>query len=75
MIRLALTAIALLSIAGSAAAASAPRASEMEPATGTIATGVSVLVDDGTCPAGQIKQVTGGDTKRGVARTRRCVRR
>ncbi len=48
-----------------------PRPSAMEPAAGTIATGISVLVDDGTCPAGQIKQVTGGDIKRGVARIRR----
>jgi hypothetical protein len=40
-----------------------------------------VLVDDGSCPAGQIKLVTGGSdrsyygagTRPGAARTGRCV--
>ncbi len=73
--RLALALCALVAALGPAVAASTPRASDLEPAAGTIATGISVLVDDGTCPAGQIKQITGGDTKRGVARVRRCVRR
>ena len=75
MTRAAIFVLAVLSTALPVAAASIPRASEMEPAAGTIATGISVLVDDGTCPSGQIKQVTGGDTKRGVPRVRRCVRR
>ena len=75
MMRLALALCALVVAAVPATAALTPRGSAMEPAAGTIATGVSVLVDDGTCPAGQIKQITGGDTKRGVARVRRCVRR
>ncbi len=38
--------------------------------------GQRVLVDDGTCPAGQIKQVLGAKmTETGVARTRSCVAR
>ena len=38
--------------------------------------GQRVLVDDGTCPAGQIKQVLGAKmTPTGVARTRTCVSR
>jgi hypothetical protein len=38
--------------------------------------GQRVLVDDGTCPAGQIKEVRGAKmTENGVARTRSCVPR
>jgi hypothetical protein len=34
-----------------------------------------LLVDDGTCPAGQIKEVTGGRINERVQRTRRCIPR
>jgi hypothetical protein len=44
-----------------------------EPGKGKIATGARVLVDDGTCPKGQIKEVTGGSGDAG--RTRRCIAR
>jgi hypothetical protein len=38
--------------------------------------GQRVLVDDGSCPAGQIKQVTGSKlTTAGVMRTSACVAR
>jgi hypothetical protein len=38
--------------------------------------GQRVLVDDGSCPAGQIKEVTGVKlTTTGVARARKCVPR
>jgi hypothetical protein len=38
--------------------------------------GQRVMVDDGSCPAGQIKEVTGVKlTTSGVARARRCVPR
>ncbi|WP_407146558.1 DUF6719 family protein [Bradyrhizobium sp. ORS 86] len=38
--------------------------------------GQRVLVDDGSCPSGQIKQVTGAQLKEtGVVRTRTCVPR
>jgi len=38
--------------------------------------GQRVLVDDGTCPAGQVKEVRGAKmTETGVARTRTCVPR
>ncbi|MBR0692884.1 hypothetical protein JQ553_06600 [Bradyrhizobium lablabi] len=38
--------------------------------------GQRVWVDDGTCPAGQIKQVVGSQlTQSGVLRTRTCVQR
>ena len=38
--------------------------------------GQRVMVDDGSCPAGQIKEVTGVKlTTSGVSRARRCVPR
>ncbi|RZJ19864.1 MAG: hypothetical protein EOO54_14445 [Haliea sp.] len=37
--------------------------------------GRSVYVDDGTCPAGEIKQVTGGNRDKGIARRVQCVKR
>ncbi|MGE0279593.1 MAG: DUF6719 family protein [Rhizobiaceae bacterium] len=39
----------------------------------TLAAGNMVLVDDGSCPEGQIKQVAGGGS--GMARKRDCVAR
>ena len=38
--------------------------------------GQKVMVDDGSCPAGQIKEVQGAQmTASGVSRTRKCVPR
>jgi hypothetical protein len=38
--------------------------------------GQRIMVDDGSCPAGQIKEVTGVKlTTSGIARARRCVPR
>jgi hypothetical protein len=38
--------------------------------------GQRVMVDDGSCPAGQIKEVMGSQmTTSGVLRTRKCVQR
>ena len=45
---------------------------KMEPPAGTLPAGQKVLVDDGSCPAGQIKQVTGAPS-RGAERKRECV--
>ncbi|WMS43231.1 hypothetical protein RDV64_02180 [Acuticoccus sp. MNP-M23] len=42
-----------------------------EPAAGTLATGEKVLVDDGSCPTGLVKEVTGSVP--GVPRQRECV--
>jgi hypothetical protein len=47
---------AILSTAGAAGAATL----KQEPPEGALRAGQKVLVDDGTCPPGQIKQVTGG---------------
>jgi hypothetical protein len=51
-----------------------------EPPLGKMTLGQKVLVDDGSCPAGQIKEVTGGDhVKVGgtqhIVRTSRCIPR
>jgi hypothetical protein len=38
--------------------------------------GQRILVDDGTCPAGQIKEVSGAKmTPEGIARARKCIAR
>jgi len=56
-----------------------------EPPAGQLPAGVTVLVDDGRCPKGQIKEVTGGGNMgsgsyrsggtQGASRTRRCIPR
>jgi hypothetical protein len=47
-----------------------------EPAPGQLRLGQRVKVDDGTCPAGQIKEVTGTKmTSTGVVPARKCVPR
>lgn len=61
---------ALVAVTNSAAAQKLAR----EPAAGELRLGQRVLVDDGSCPAGQIKQVTGARlTSAGVEHTRACV--
>lgn len=47
-----------------------------EPPDGQLRLGQRVRVDDGTCPAGQVKEVTAARlTPNGIARTRICVKR
>lgn len=47
-----------------------------EPDPGELRLGQRVYVDDGTCPAGQIKEVAGATlTASGVLRSRQCVAR
>jgi hypothetical protein len=53
---------------------------KQEPAMGALKEGEVVLVDDGSCPKGQIKRVVGGNhfTVGGfkkIQRKRSCVRR
>jgi hypothetical protein len=59
-------------------AASAANASQVSRETDivTLRLGERILVDDGSCPAGQIKEISGaklGPT--GVVRARKCVSR
>ena len=80
---LALT-FAVVLAAGAGQAHAAANMLKQEPAKGTLSPGKVVYVDDGKCPKGQVKQITGGqissNTKRnlGAANTRRekaCVPR
>lgn len=51
---------------------------KMDPPAGTLYTGTSVLVDDGSCPKGQIKKLTrvgSMSDKEGGFRKQECVRR
>jgi hypothetical protein len=66
----------VVSVAGSAFATTV----KQEPPLGAMREGQVVLVDDGSCPAGQIKRVVGGNhTKAGgtkqIVRTSSCVPR
>jgi hypothetical protein len=64
----------LLTAAGVAASASTEILREM-PAKGVVRHGDIVYVDDGKCPAGQVKKIIGGDLKTGVSRQVTCVKR
>ena len=63
-------------------AAEAQRVLKSEPQAGSLAEREIVLVDDGTCPADQIKEVTGGSNHKasggrqiGTPRTMKCIPR
>ena len=69
----------VLSVASSALAASG-KVGKQEPPLGAMREGEVPLADDGSCPAGQIKRVVGGNhTKVGgtkqTLRTSSCVAR
>jgi len=68
-----LGAATLLALAGPAAAAT--QVSREQDIVG-LRLGQKVLVDDGSCPTGQIKEVTGTNlTASGVTRASKCVPR
>jgi hypothetical protein len=46
-----------------------------EPPIGQLPPGAKVLIDDGTCPSGKLKQVVGGNVATGQPRLRSCVPR
>lgn len=56
-------------------AASASTIVKQEPSAGGLRYGQRLLVDDGSCPAGQIKELVGGKSTNGVKRLRRCIHR
>lgn len=71
-----LCAVGVLGMSSGASAATLKR----EPAMGSLKQGQRVLVDDGSCPKGQIKEVIGGNhTSVGgnlqLQRQRRCIPR
>lgn len=68
--------VALLAVGAPAAA----QVVKKEPPMGSLKPGEVVLVDDGSCPAGQVRRVVGGDHKKVggknmVERRRSCVAR
>jgi hypothetical protein len=62
----------LLSLAATRASAELPR---QMPKDGVLSPGEVVLVDDGRCPAGEVKQVTGGNKAKNIPREVKCVPR
>jgi hypothetical protein len=46
-----------------------------EPPAGQVRYGKIVYVDDGTCPRGEIKEITGGHQEKSIPRKVRCVKR
>ena len=45
------------------------------PASGEVPYGKVVIVDDGTCPKGQVKEITGGSREKAILRQVRCVKK
>lgn len=48
---------------------------KVEPPKGSVPYRKVVYVDDGTCPKGEVKEITGGSQEKSVPRTVRCVKR
>ncbi len=70
------TALAGALFAAAGVAVSAPTEILKEvPAKGTVRRGDVVYVDDGKCPAGQVKKIIGGDQQTGMPRQVTCVKR
>jgi hypothetical protein len=55
------------------AAAAHAQILKSEPGDGALPRSKRVLVDDGSCPAGQIKEVIGGSKIDHIARSSRCI--
>jgi hypothetical protein len=67
-----LGALALLALAPSAIASQVSREQDIVD----LRLGQRILVDDGSCPAGQIKEVSGAQmTTTGIIPTRKCIPR
>lgn len=78
MVRLTVFVSALVAMSTTISASAATL--KEEPPMGAMREGQVVLVDDGSCPGGQIRRVVGGNhTKAGgtkqIVRTSSCVRR
>ncbi|RYY92147.1 MAG: hypothetical protein EOO24_29720 [Comamonadaceae bacterium] len=53
----------------------APSVLKEEPAKGVLRVGEVVYVDDGSCPAGELKKIVGGSQQAGRRRQAECVKR
>ena len=70
--------IALALLIAASTSGHAQQVVRSEPPAGSLPSGAVVLVDDGTCGKGKIKQIIGGSTdpsSRGTARQRTCIAR
>ena len=77
---LALSIALIIATSAAPAAAASAKILKQEPGMGLLKPGQRVLVDDGKCPQGQIREVIGGDHikvggKSTIERTWRCVPR
>ena len=68
-------AVTLASMLATTVACGAIEVVKEEPPRNSLPRGKVVHVDDGTCPAGMIKEVTGGSQDRNVPRKVQCVKR
>ena len=74
----AITGSVVLALILATTAISSAQVLKSEPPEGSLKSGVTVLVDDGTCGKGKIKQVTGGNNRNGGtggARQKKCIAR
>jgi hypothetical protein len=69
------TLLAAAIVAAAIAPAAAQKVVKKEPPRGALKQGEVVLVDDGSCGPGKIKEVRGGSDEQGVRRTRACIDR
>ena len=67
--------IAALALSAAATALAAPTVLKEAPAKGVLRVGEVVYVDDGSCPAGELKKITGGNQQAGKTRLVECVKR
>lgn len=68
--------LALTCVLASVTACTAPVEILKEvPANGTVRRGDVVFVDDGKCPAGEVKRIVGGNQMTGAPRQVECVKR
>jgi hypothetical protein len=67
--------LAILALLLAAASTSDAQVVKQEPFEGQMVPGAVILVDDGTCGKGKIKQVTGGEigAMNPRPRTRKCI--
>ncbi|MBU2410415.1 MAG: hypothetical protein KKC79_17410 [Gammaproteobacteria bacterium] len=68
-------ALCLWAATGAWAASTSVDILKEEPPKGTVRRGDVIYVDDGRCPAGEVKKITGGNTQAGVARQVECVKK
>jgi hypothetical protein len=65
--------LAIIIVAAAVSPAAAQKILKKEPPKGALRHGDVVLVDDGSCGPGKIKEVRGGKEANSVKRTRSCV--